>query len=97
MRSLAFARVPLPSMYTSRKALFALAAAAAMDQAAAFAPSAGGLRLRAPGQQAAHAACRHSAQTTMTAASGAAASLQVRERERERERVCVCVCVCVLA
>lgn len=69
-------------MYTSRKALFALAAAAALDQAAAFAPSAGGLCLRAPGHQAAHAACRHSAQTTMTAASGAAASLQMNMGEK---------------
>jgi len=53
-------------MFSSRKAVLALAAAAAVvDQAAAFAPTAGSLRLRAPHQS----ACQSAAPTRVVAAN----------------------------
>jgi len=60
-------------MFTSRKAVLALAAAAAaVDQAAAFAPTAGSLRLRAPH----HAAC-HSAAPTRAVSANVATSIKM--------------------
>jgi len=56
-------------MFSSRKAVLAFAAlAAAADQAAAFAPAAGSLRLRAPGHQ---VACQSGAPTRPVAANAA--------------------------
>jgi hypothetical protein len=53
-------------MFSSRKAVLAFAAlAATADQAAAFAPAAGSLRLRAPGHQ---VACQSGAPTRSVAA-----------------------------
>ena len=61
-------------MFTSRKAVLAVAAlAAAVDQAAAFAPAAGSLRLRAPGHQ---AACQ-SAAPIRSAPANAATTLNM--------------------
>ena len=58
-----------PTMFSSRKAVLAFATlAAAADQAAAFVPAAGSLRLRAPGHQ---VACQSGAPTRPVAANAA--------------------------